>query len=65
MPKILEQIKLWSGLQIIWRGRKVYLISAIQEDDGSFTVHYQDKIGTMIVFDVAVDELKRSKVIEG
>jgi hypothetical protein len=58
----LREINLWAGVQIIWRGKKVFLIAAIQEEDGSYTLHYEDKKGLVITFDISEKELKNVKV---
>jgi len=60
----LSEIHLWAGVQIIWRGKKVFLIAAIQEEDGYYTLHYEDKKEITIVFDIIKKEIAEIKVLD-
>jgi hypothetical protein len=59
----LGEIQLWAGVQIIGRGEKVFLIAAIQEEDGNYTLHYEEKKEMVIVFDISEMEIKRANVV--
>lgn len=60
----LDSSSLWAGLWIRWRGRKVFLISAIEEEGGLYQVHYDHKGVTRIDLDVPGQEIGKAQLVE-
>lgn len=61
---ILESSSLWAGLWIRWRGKKVFLIAAIEEEGGLYQVHYDHQGVTYIDLDVPGQEIGKAQLIE-
>ncbi|NCB73056.1 MAG: hypothetical protein EOM45_14885 [Clostridia bacterium] len=60
----LDSSSLWAGLWIRWRGKKVFLIAAIEEEGGLYQVHYDHKGVTYIDLDVPRQEIGKAQLIE-
>lgn len=60
----LESSSLWAGLWIRWRGKKVFLIAAIEEEGGLYQVHYDHQGVIYIDLDVPGQEICKAQLVE-